>query len=68
MAFYLKCPKIEEFRFRYFVFGFSEFENGKKWELKKSEHCKVGHFEEIACDQLKTENEPKMKLFDFGAF
>ena len=28
----------------------------------------MGHFKKLARDQIKTENEPKMKFFDFGAF
>ena len=43
--------------------------------FKKKEYRKVGHFEKKARDQfnfsyliLKTENEPKMNIFDFGAF
>ena len=48
---------------------------GKMGHFKKIEHRKVGHFEKKARDQfnfshliLKTENGPKMSIFDFGAF
>ena len=36
--------------------------------FKKNEHKKTGNFEKKHVINFKTENEPKMKLFDFGAF
>ena len=36
--------------------------------FKKFEHKKSGHFKEKHVTCLKTRNEPKMKIFDFGAF
>ena len=73
MHFFSKCPKIEDVHFR-FIFCFQN-QKGKMGHFKKNEHRKVGHFEKKARDQLnfshlilKTENEPKMNIFDFGAF
>ena len=37
--------------------------DGKNFEYKK-----VGHFEKKHVINFKTEKEPKMKFFDFGAF
>ena len=36
--------------------------------FKKFEHKKVGHFRKLALINFKTQKEPKMKFFDFGAF
>ena len=71
--FFSKCPKIEDVHFR-FIFCFQN-QKGKMGHFKKNEYRKVGHFEKKARDQLKfshlilkTENGPKMSIFDFGAF
>ena len=36
--------------------------------FRKNEHKKVGHFEKKHVIDLKTRKEPKMNMFDFGAF
>ena len=85
---FLKCPKIEEFQFRFIFcfkidhvcfnaplfyvrfFKYPIFQNqiGKNWVFqKRNEHKKLGHLKKHVIS-FKTEKEPKLKFFDFGAF
>ena len=50
----------------HFLFSYLIFQMGNG-AFQKNEHKKVGHFEKKHVISLKTENEPKIKLFDFGA-
>ena len=55
MHFFLKCPI---FRIRWEKWGISGKTNIKKWGISRKKHV----------INFKTRKEPKMNMFDFGAF
>ena len=70
-AFLLNCPKIEHIHYWWFFhykidhvqnqigkWGISGKTNKKKWGISRKKHL----------IDLKTRKEPKMNMFDFGAF
>ena len=64
MHFILKCPKIEDFHFR-LIFHFETshvffFEMPRLFMFEFFEMPHLSHFQ--------SRNEPKTKVFDFGAF
>ena len=89
---YLKCPKIQEFHFRFLrcftidhvgiiqktplfyvrnirnaFFPFHDQIKKEKWDISNISNIEkwgILNYSHV----IKTENEPKMKLFDFGAF
>ena len=55
---YLKCPIFPIWFWKREKWGISNISNIEKWGISDFSHVII----------LKTEKEPKMKLFDFGAF
>ena len=54
----LKCPIFPIFRIRWEKWGISGKTNRKKWGISRKKHV----------IDLKTRKEPKINMFDFGAF